>query len=87
MTDDVLQTMFCEVENIVNGRLLTKCNADVYYEGPHRTTLSYCQVINYHAMWIKFQTAEMCRKRWKCVQNISSSFWKRWIREYLPQLQ
>ena len=45
MTDDVLQTMFCEVEKIVNGRLLTKCSADVYYECPHRTNLSYCQVI------------------------------------------
>ena len=38
-------------------------------------------------MWVKFPSAEVCQKRWKRVQNISALFWKRWIREYLPQLQ
>ena len=45
MTDDVLQTTFCEVENIVNERPLTKCSAVVCDESPHRTTFSYCQVL------------------------------------------
>ena len=44
MTDDVLQTTFCEVENIVNGRPLTKCSADVCDEYP-LTPNHYCQVI------------------------------------------
>ena len=87
ITNDVLQTTFCEVENIVNGRPLTKCSADVCDESP--LTPNYFLLLSgkYPAMWIKFPSADICRKRWKCVQNISSSFWKRWIRESPPQLQ
>ena len=29
----------------------------------------------------------MYRKSWKRAQNIVGSFWKRWQREYLPELQ
>ena len=87
MTDDVLQTTFCEVENIVNGRPLTKCSADVCDESPLTPNHFILLSGNYPAMWLEFPSAEICRKRWKCVRNISSSFWKRWIREYLPQLQ
>ena len=32
ITDDVLSTVFCEVENLVNGRPLTKCSSDVLDE-------------------------------------------------------
>ena len=32
ITDDVLFTGFCEVENLVKGRPLTKCSSDVLDE-------------------------------------------------------
>ena len=87
MTDDVLQTTFCEVENIINGRPLTKCSADICDESPLTPNHFLLLSGNYPAMWVNFPNAEICQKRWKRVQNISALCWKRWIREYLPQLQ
>ena len=28
-----------------------------------------------------------CRRRWRQVQYLSNVFWRRWIKEYLPELQ
>ena len=29
----------------------------------------------------------MYRKHWRHVQNLASSFWKRWLSSYIPDLQ
>jgi hypothetical protein len=30
---------------------------------------------------------DMYRERWKFVQYLANTFWKRWLKEYLPELQ
>ncbi len=87
LTDEILQTVFCEVESIVNNRPLTKVSDDVN----DLSTLTP----NHFLMFQDgpkpipgvFNQSDMLKKRWRYVQHLSNQFWKRWIREYLPQLQ
>ena len=87
ITDDVLSTIFCEVENLVNGRPLTKCSSDAFDEAVLTPYHFLLLESNHPPAWHPFLGGEVCRKSWKRVQNIVASFWKRWTREYLPELQ
>ena len=84
--DEVLNTWFCEVESIVNGRPITKVGddaADCAPLTPNHLLLLAGQ--NYGPPG-EFSGA-MYSRRWRRVQQLSDVFWKRWTREYLPELQ
>ena len=34
-----------------------------------------------------YQRCDKYRQRWKFIQYLSNQFWKRWLREYVPELQ
>jgi hypothetical protein len=87
MTDDMLATIFCDVEGIVNSRPLTKVNDDV--DDDTVLTPNHLLLLrgNPPLAWGNFDSADQYRKRWRQVQAISERFWKRWLKEYLPQLQ
>ena len=34
-----------------------------------------------------FHRSDMLRKRWRFIQHPADQFWRRWIKEYLPELQ
>ena len=87
LTDDILSTLFCEVENIINSRPLTKCSMDVHDLAPLCPNHFLLLEGNVAPSWRQFHDGESCRKRWMRVQMLVASFWKRWIREYLPLLQ
>ena len=87
LTDEVLETFFCEVEAMINSRPLTKMSEDVSDE----STLSPAQLLLLNEELRdfpgKFTKDDKYKQRWKFVQYLANQFWKRWLREYIPELQ
>lgn len=88
LDEESLRTVLCEAEAILNGRPITKASTD-----PNDLEA----LTPNHLLLLKtapslppgcFQKDDIyARRRWKQVQYMSDLFWKRWIKEYLPQLQ
>ena len=87
ITDDVLCTVLCQVENIVNSRPLTKVSSDSRDLEPLTPNHFLILQTNTLPVWRDFLPGEAMRKKWKQVQNVVHSFWCRWLKEYLPLLQ
>lgn len=88
LDDENLETIFCEVEAILNDRPITGVSDDVKDLEPltpnHILSLKGKPVLPPGA----FQPGDLyIRRRWRQVQYLSDLFWKRWTREYLPLLQ
>ena len=87
LTDEILSTVFCEVESIINGRPITKTTADVddlSVLTPNHLLLLR-GVVNVSPG--VFELGDVFRKRWRYVQNLANLLWKRWLSCYLPDLQ
>jgi transposase InsO family protein len=87
LTDEILLTVFAEVENIVNSRPLTHISED------HSDPLSLTP--NHFLLGSPdFVSApgafgnDGCnwRRRWRVAQHITDHYWKRWLKEYVPTL-
>ena len=87
LMDEVLHTVLCECEYIINGRPITKSSDDV--NDWEALTPNHLLAMRGVASlpWGNFDTADAYRKRWRYVQYMATQFWKRWTREYLPLLQ
>lgn len=88
LDDEGLSTVFCEVEAIMNYRLLTTVSNDPNDLEP----LTPNHLLHMKARPVMppgvFEKSDLyLRRRWKQVQYISDLFWKWWIREYLPSIQ
>ena len=85
LTDEILGTLLCEVEAIVNGRPLTKLSedpADLSVLTPSHLLLLRAP----SSLPPCVPSDNAYRHRWKYVQHLASEFWKRFVREYLPDL-
>ena len=86
LTDEVLRTIFCLVENALNSRPLTPVSADPcdsnaitpnhFLSGEYPTGIPSVVGNN------EFDH----RKRYARAQSYANAIWSRWIREYVPTL-
>lgn len=83
LDDERLSTVFCEAEAIVNNRPLT-VNTDSSPITPNDLLLVKK---GFTCPPGCFDPRDVFRRRWRHVQFLATSFWNRWIREYLPTLQ
>ena len=88
LDDEGLQTVFCEVEAILNDRPITKVSDDpddLEALTPNHILLLKGKPIMPPGLFD--QNDLYIRKRWKQAQYIAELFWKRWISEYPPMMQ
>lgn len=88
LDEECLQTVFCEAEAIINSRPITATSSDVNdLEAltPNHLLLLKTKPSLPPGLFDKDDLYS--RRKWKQVQYVSDLFWKRWCREYLPQLQ
>lgn len=87
LTDEILTTIFCEAESIVNNRPITKVTEDVMDGQPltpnHFLISRSSQTIDLS----NFTESQAHRRRWCLVQQMATAFWKRWVKQYLMELQ
>ncbi|KAL7875058.1 hypothetical protein SRHO_G00060280 [Serrasalmus rhombeus] len=87
LDDEGLMTLFCIIENIVNGRPLTKASEDPR-DGqpltPNDLLLLRPECSLPPGCFVK---QDLYRRRWRQVQYMADIFWTRWMKEYLPSLQ
>ena len=88
VTDEVLSTLLCEVERIMNDRPIS-ANEDSPDDEPALTP----------GMLLTFQRRPtvptglfdekdaFSRRWWRQAQHLANVFWRRWVAEYLPTLQ
>ena len=87
LTDEILQTIFCEVENIVNGRPLTKISDDP--SNPTPLTPNHLLLLRNGSIIPpgEFNHSDRFQRRWRHVQHLADQFWRKWLKLYLPELQ
>jgi hypothetical protein len=79
--DEVLLTLMCEAEHMVNSRPLTFVSSDP--EDPEALTPNHFLIGRTSANQSpgEFDDADLIlRRRWKISQRLSDHFWKRWLR-------
>lgn len=87
LSDETLATLFCEVEAIVNSRPITKVSDDI--NDLEALTPNHLLLMKSTPLLPPSVTrkTDVYSRRWKQVQYMADVFWRRWLREYLPQLQ
>ena len=87
LTDEILTTLLCEIESIVNGRPISKLSShkdDIMPLTPnHLLLLREGPTLPPG----KFDESDQYRKRWKHAQFLANQFWRKWLKLYLPELQ
>ena len=86
MTDEILTTLMCEIEEILNNRPLTAATNDVDDMEP--LTPNHLLRLNSEATFPGVSSFDDSypRRRWRQVQHLANIFWTRWRHEYVPLL-
>ena len=87
VTDEILSTLLCEVEDILNHRPLTPVTTDIDDDEPLTPNHLLKLQTTVKLPPGKFQDHDLHhRKRWRIVQHLADVFWRRWRKQYVPQL-
>ena len=87
LDDERLDTVFCEVESIVNGRPLTKVSDDPRDSEPLTPNHLLLLRAGPGPAAVDTKKEDTYGRRWRHVQFLADNFWKRWRKEYLATLQ
>lgn len=88
LEEECLHTVLCEAESIINSRPITRASSDPNdLEALTPNHLLLLKTKPSLPPGLFDQNDLYSRRRWKQVQYMSNLFWKRWTKEYLPQLQ
>ena len=88
LDDESLRTLMCEVEATINGRPITRVSDDPDdLEALTPNHLLLLKVKPNLPPGVFDERDNYTRRRWKQVQYLADLFWKRWTKEYLPELQ
>ena len=87
LTDEELQTAFCRAEALLNTRPITVVSSDVNDEKPLTPADFILGTASIETSTTQQDDDGALRQRWKRLQQLSTEFWKRWLREYVPALQ
>ena len=86
ISDEELETLFCEVESIVNSRPITK-TSDSILDAEALTPNHLLLLDNAPSLTPgMFSDSDLYHRRWRQVQQLANIFWSRWIKLYLPSL-
>ncbi|XP_065084732.1 uncharacterized protein LOC135706971 [Ochlerotatus camptorhynchus] len=88
LDDDALHTMIVEAESIVNSRPLTYLPLDSAEQEaitPNHFLLGSSAGVKQPVVQYEDNNA-LLKRSWAMIQERLNSFWKRWVREYLPTL-
>ena len=85
--EETLWTLLVEIEHMINSRPLTHVSTDPSDE--EALTPNHF-LIGSSSGYLRLEKYELetinSRKQFEVVQKMANTFWKRWIREYLPTL-
>jgi transposase InsO family protein len=87
VSDEVFLTVFKEIANILNGRPITRVSTDPTEEGP-LTPNHFILGCHHPTAPPDAETAfdGLSRHHWKQAQFIIDQWWRKWMREYVPEL-
>ena len=88
LNDESLVTFMAEVERILNSRPICPVSDDPKdLEALSPSQLLLLKDNGCEPMCVTVKEDCYSRRRWRQVQYLADIFWKRWTKEYLPQLQ
>ena len=87
VTDEVLVTLFTEIEAILNSRPITGNSSDI--KDPKALTPNHLLLLRPNGSFQGSFNKETnyYNRRWKQVHHLTDIFWRRWVKDYIPSLQ
>jgi len=87
VNDETLSTLLCELERILNDRPLTSLSD--HSDDPEPLMPSKLLLLKSNSCLLPdvFKGHDKYSKCWCQAQCLADSFWKRWMKDYLPALQ
>ncbi|XP_060865555.1 uncharacterized protein LOC132941464 [Metopolophium dirhodum] len=88
LTSTEMRTLLCQIEACLNSRPMTPLNSDpsdLAVLTPSHFLIGGAMLLPEEPDITKEEPKGL--RRWQLVQNLMQTFWKRWSKEYLPQIQ